>query len=341
MRFPWTKTPETRESSYSDAVLALLQSQAEGASDIATGSTAVETACRGLWARAFAVADVQPQTPATMALTATVLSLMAESLFDRGQSIWSIDVADGMVKLMRATDWDVRESWYRVTHTTPDNVRTAYLRPESVIDLKISAPIGQPWEGAAPVSAQSATTAQLMATLEQRLAQEVAGTIGHVCCPMPTVDGSTEKLQADIPKLKGRTVMVPSTAGNWDQGPQRAAPRSDWQPQRLGAQPPPELIRLRADVGADIAAAAGVPPALLSNISDGTARRESFRFFLHTSVQPIAALILPELREKLDEPNLSISFDRLFAGDLSGRARAFQSMVGGGMELRRRRVWPG
>ena len=37
MRFPWTKTPETRESSYSDAVLALLQSQAEGASDIASG----------------------------------------------------------------------------------------------------------------------------------------------------------------------------------------------------------------------------------------------------------------------------------------------------------------
>ena len=50
----------------------------------------------------------------------------------------------------------------------------------SVIDLKISAPIAQPWEGAAPVSAQSSTTAQLMATLEQRLAQEIGGTIGFV-----------------------------------------------------------------------------------------------------------------------------------------------------------------
>ncbi|MCY4511367.1 MAG: hypothetical protein OXG35_31050 [Acidobacteria bacterium] len=27
-----------------------------------------------------------------------------------------------------------------------------------------------------------------------------------------------------------------------------------------------------------------------------------------------------------------MSFDRLFAGDLSGRARAFQSLVGGGMD---------
>ena len=86
-------------------------------------------------------------------------------------------------------------------------------------------------------------------------------------------------------------------------------------------------------MGADIAAAAGVPPPLLSGLSDGTARRESFRFFLHTSVQPLAALILPELREKLDEPTLTLSFDRLFAGDLSGRARAFQSMVGGGMDV--------
>ena len=29
---------------------------------------------------------------------------------------------------------------------------------------------------------------------------------------------------------------------------------------------------------------------------------------------------------------VTLSFDRLFAGDLSGRARAFQSLVGGGMD---------
>lgn len=30
--------------------------------------------------------------------------------------------------------------------------------------------------------------------------------------------------------------------------------------------------------------------------------------------------------------DVSFSFDRLFASDLQGRARAFQSMVGGGMD---------
>ena len=37
----------------------------------------------------------------------------------------------------------------------------------------------------------------------------------------------------------------------------------------------------------------------------------------------------------MDTPELAFSFDRLFASDLSGRARAFQSMVGGGMPVDR------
>ena len=36
-----------------------------------------------------------------------------------------------------------------------------------------------------------------------------------------------------------------------------------------------------------------------------------------------------------DVPGLRLSFDRLFASDLSGRARAFQSLTGGGMEAER------
>ena len=40
-----------------------------------------------------------------------------------------------------------------------------------------------------------------------------------------------------------------------------------------------------------------------------------------------------ELAQKLDTPGLAFNFDRLFASDLSGRARAFQSMVGGGMAV--------
>lgn len=48
-------------------------------------------------------------------------------------------------------------------------------------------------------------------------------------------------------------------------------------------------------------------------------------------LQPLAGIIRQELAEKLDAP-IGLNLDRLFAADLSGRARAFQSLVGGGMD---------
>ena len=37
--------------------------------------------------------------------------------------------------------------------------------------------------------------------------------------------------------------------------------------------------------------------------------------------------------ERFDLPDFSMNFDKLFASDLSGRARAFGSMVQGGMDV--------
>lgn len=45
-------------------------------------------------------------------------------------------------------------------------------------------------------------------------------------------------------------------------------------------------------------------------------------------------MVALELSEKF-ETDVTLSFDRLFAADLSGRARVFQSMVGAGMDINR------
>ena len=66
---------------------------------------------------------------------------------------------------------------------------------------------------------------------------------------------------------------------------------------------------------------------------DAAGQRESWRRFLHGSVQPLGDLLAGELAVKLDVPGLRLTFDRLMASDLSGRARALQSMVGAGMQL--------
>ena len=91
---------------------------------------------------------------------------------------------------------------------------------------------------------------------------------------------------------------------------------------------------LRDSVGRHVLAACGVPVEL-TETGQGTASREAYRRFLHSSVMPVADLVTQELREKLDSPDLRLSFDRLMASDISGKARAFQSLVAAGMDVDR------
>ena len=49
-------------------------------------------------------------------------------------------------------------------------------------------------------------------------------------------------------------------------------------------------------------------------------------------VAPLGRMVQEELQAKL-ETEITISWEELRASDLSGRARAFQSMVGGGMDV--------
>ena len=142
--------------------------------------------------------------------------------------------------------------------------------------------------------------------------------------------GPIDALQGDINKLAGQVVLVPTTSADW-QGSEEGSSRSDWVPKRLGANPPSSLVDLRSQTAEHVLAACGVPPALLGR-SDGTLARESFRQMIHGAVRPVAALIVEQLAEKLDTPGLAFSFESLQASDISGRARAFGSLVQAGMD---------
>ena len=110
-----------------------------------------------------------------------------------------------------------------------------------------------------------------------------------------------------------------------------AAPPSDYEAKRIGPNPPASLATLRSQSGAQVLAACGVPIELFEG-SSGTGQREAWRRFLHGSVSPLGELVAEELAVKLDTPELELSFDRLYASDLMGRARAFGSLVKAGME---------
>lgn len=57
-------------------------------------------------------------------------------------------------------------------------------------------------------------------------------------------------------------------------------------------------------------------------------QREAWRQFLHGSVEPLSKTVSAEFSAKLDS-DIRLDFHGLFASDLQGRARAYQSMTNG------------
>ena len=110
------------------------------------------------------------------------------------------------------------------------------------------------------------------------------------------------------------------------------AGNKDWQPQRIGADPPIGAVDLTDQTSLRVLSACGIPSALVA-IAPGTAAREAFRRFLHVTVAPLLNIVAAECREKLNVDDLTFDTTDLHAADVAGRARAFQSLVGGGMGL--------
>lgn len=332
--FDFFRRREVRQQPYTDAIIDRLIADANGVEEAAR--IAVSEAVAGLWARAFASATVEPMTPATMGLRPRVLELIGRNLVSQGEILFLIEFVDGGLTLQSASSWNVTgdDHWqYEVTLTRPSSSRTVYRPAEAVLHLRYGSDYSTPWTAAGPEE-RAKDTGQLASNIEKRLAEEAGAPVGSVV-PVPDTS-NVDKLQGDLQALKGNSILVPSTTGGWDVNAQtRDGTTNDWQPRRFGANPPAVLAAIRQGAGDDIAISAGIAPALIRGDAEGTAMREAWRQFLHGTIQPVANIQLDELQEKLDTPSLTLSFEKLMASDIQGRARSFQSMVGGGMEVER------
>ena len=291
----------------------------------------------GALSRAFASAEITPNTPATRGITPDVLAQIGRSLIVHGEIVLILAVAEGRVRLLPVASFDVTgaadsTTWrYRCDLAGPSGSVTVSRPAESVIHCRYSTDPARPWVGVGPL-ARARLSGRLSAELEAALVDEASGTRGYLL-PVPTAgqDDTVSDLRRDIGSLGGKTALVETLAAGWGDG-RIAAPRGDYQPQRLGANPPASLATLRTDAAQAVLSACGVPVELVT-AGDGTGQREAWRRFLHGTVQPLASVVATELAVKLDAPTLTLGFDRLFASDLSGRARAFQSLVNGGMAV--------
>ncbi len=104
------------------------------------------------------------------------------------------------------------------------------------------------------------------------------------------------------------------------------APRTDWRAHRIGPAPSREVVDLRTSTCSDLAAAAGVPPALLRPDADATSTREGLRAFAVAAVEPVLMQIA-ELASVLLETDVSLTLPPGYL-DVQARARAFRALAG-------------
>ena len=340
----WRRT-EARQASapYADAIVAALQAQAMGQTVADANQTAALEAAAGAVARAFAGAAVRDPGLGGAALTPGCLALIGRDLVRRGESLHLIEIERGMVRLIPIGGWDVRGGWreadwsYRVDLFGPSGNVTRFVSAAQVLHCRYAVDPARPWHGLSPLAIASAT-GRLMGSLEYVLANEAGGPHGHVI-PVPDAgdvagDDAGEDdagLPADIAALKGGTALVETTSAGYGEG-RSEAPKHDWQPKRIGADPPDVLAKLRTDAGHAVLAACGVPVELIDK-GDGSGQKEAWRRFVLGTVAPMAATVAAECRAKLDAPALAFDFDDLRASDVDARARAFRSMVQGGMAI--------
>ena len=336
--------PEKRSSSgsYTDAVVTALLQAASGSVSADPSTLGALEVCAGAWSRAFASATVQPQTAISAAVSPSALATIGRGLIRRGQTMHLIDVGvDGGVELLDVGHWDTRghasrSSWFvRADLHGPDTTITRTVAYSGVIHCRYAFDPARPWIGVGPLS-WALQTGRLAAALERALADEAGSPVGSV---IPVPEGNREPtdededdadplagLKADIAKLRGSVALVETMSGG--HGDRGGRPDSDWKAHRIGAHPPDVLNEIRTAAAMSVFGACGVPPSLFMLPADGTGQREAWRRFLHGSVSPVARMVADELRLKLEIPDLTLSFDSLYAADLSGRARAWRSLVG-------------
>ena len=344
MRWPWQQKNEVRQAqSFTDILVNALVSGASGDAASPSASAALEAAA-GHISRGFAVSTVEAAPdPVAAALTPDVLALIARNLIRRGESLFLIDVDDAGLALRPAGSWDVRGGWvesgwwYLLNLIGPSGNVTRLVPSASVLHFRYSVDPARPWMGVSPLGWANESGA-LHAGVTNALRSDMKAVAATVI-PMPEQrekpdnedDDPLGPIKRALLGAGGKSVFVETTGAAHGQDRQDA-PRQDWQQKRLGPDPAESLSGLLGLTGHMILAAVGVDPVIAGlQRSDGTAHREAFRRFERLTLQPLARLIEPELRAKLDAPDLALSFNSLRSSDFAGLARAYKALKDSGM----------
>ena len=345
---PWGKQPEpevrSQPGGYTSQITAAFEAGAEGSVSGAPLAVAALEAAAGLYARCLSAALVKGGGRAAEALTPPVLALMARNLIRRGEDHHRIYVRRGMVVLepvgfayAHGSGPDPLSWHYSATLYGPTDSRHETVPAGAMLHSRYAVDASRPWSGTPPWS-WAFTSGSAIAAVETLLRDQARAPHGYLLsvpeAPQPGEDEDVRPLDAfrsDVSSAKGASLIVESP-DRWDESnSMRGSASSSFAVTRFGMDPS-VAVALRTETGRDVLSACGVPPTLFVANSDGTAQRESFRRFLHSSLRPMARLIETEARSKLDSPGLMLDLSEIHAADVAGRARSFKAFVESGMD---------
>ena len=315
---------ELRQQSATDQVIASIQNGALLPAVSSLTTNAVETAA-GIIGRALSSARV---TTRSDLITPSVLFAIGRSLIRTGEYVAvrsNGGLIEGSISKVRGTKFDQSDWIYELAFSVPnDRVAKADYSMDEFVFVKY---IDGGTRGRSPIDV-AATSSELHANITKRLAQELKTPTGYLL-PIPARDGGSanvDELRKTIAAMDGRVLTVESaqslanTAG--------FTRTSDWTTNRVGANPPPVLAELLKDAYQQTISLCGIPLAIVTQSS----QREAWRQFIFGTISPLAKMIAHELQRVIDS-EIEFEFDELRASDITGRARAFSSMVQAGMDL--------
>ena len=333
MKWPPWRRAETRASgTYTDVLFAAQLASATGEATAFPTATAALESCAGFVSRAFASAEVAAPAMFTDALSPECLGLIGRQLIRVGDFVALIRVIDGELHILPASSYDARGGvahWnYRIVVNGPHAIETYHDVPaESVLHFRYAVDPARRWAGVGPIQI-ALLAGKLSAETVSALSDISSGPRGSfLSVPVDGADPTVASMKSDIPAARGR--MLLGQGGDWDSG--QTGGRAMWEAKPFHPDPPAALVTLLERAHDEVVGACGLT-GLFSPRTDGTGRREAYRQALHSVVAPLGKIVARELSMKL-EADITLDWQELRAGDIAGRARAFQSMVGAGMDV--------
>ena len=330
MRWPWTKR-ERETISYTDRLTDAMLARADGGPGAKVEALAIAGAASRLYANALALARIEPATSAAaMLLPARLRAMVGAQLALSGNAVLALESTEAGLMAVPATgyadggDFDPASWLYTVELSGPGAYYSRRRRGADLLHFRLDAEPRRPWRGVSPL-ARAGLDGEALAVITAQLRDAGSGPHGFLLSTGQFEDDDARKaFDADLRKLRGDLATVD---------------RGDFNEPGGGGVTGFGLLHTRIDQGLQllrrdlvdaVAAAAGIPAALLSSaMSGGVASREAYRQ-LGVNMLGVGELLAAEIGEKLDE-RVTVTFDALAAHDIRARATSYKALVDAGV----------